>query len=309
MRLLILFLTIIFQNTVAMANELDALSTALPKELQQNTYRLWRGDAPLAKGETPEDIPTLTVYRPRENFINGSAVVIAPGGGYLMLASDLEGIEIASFFTARGITAFVLTYRVNQAARLPASLADGARAIRFVRHYAEHFGIDKKRIGMMGFSAGGHLTASTSVSMPNGLSLSNDSIDRENSRPDFSILGYPWLEATDIDDSGKSPYCHFANENNIACNSEDYTQFKPLNFVNQNTPKTFIYHTTTDKLVPVNGAVEYYQALVKHGVSAEMHLFDHGEHGTGLGGMDPALVSYGDLLDRWLRVHKIIPAI
>ncbi len=178
--------------------------------------------------------------------------------------------------------------------------------MRFVRYHAKSFGIDPNNIGMMGFSAGGHLTASTALGLASELALSDDAIDQQTSRPDFAILGYPWLEATLITESGISEYCRFANFENIPCRSEDYAQYTPLSYVNKSAPPMFIFHTSDDELVPVAGAIDFYKALTQVGVPAEFHGFAHGAHGSGLGGQDANLVSWGELLDGWLRKQGII---
>ena len=231
----------------------------------------------------------------------------APGGGYLALASSLEGLEPAAWFTARGVTAFVLTYRVGTTARLPTPLLDGARAIRFVRAHAAEFQIDPDRIGMMGFSAGGHLAASTAVDATLGRLDATDPIERFSSRPDFLILAYPWREATKVLPSGASSYCTFAMAlRGPACDPKDYAAFAPTAHVSDRTPPTFIYHTTDDETVPVGGSIRFYEALVAHKVPAEFHAFASGRHGSGLGGYSPALSLWPELLDQWLRALNIL---
>jgi acetyl esterase/lipase len=275
--------------------------------LATETYRLWSGRAPNSLGETVSETPTVTIFRPQFPGANAAAVVIAPGGAYVGLASRLEGIEPAAWFTARGLTAFVLTYRTGSSARLPTPLLDGARAIRFVRAHAADFAIDPSRIGMMGFSAGGHLAATTSVDATTGRADAPDPIERFSSRPDFLILGYPWLEGTQLQSSGTSQYCDFANHfGGPSCKSGDFVGFAPLAHVSDKAPPTFIYHTTNDELVSVAGSIRFYEALIAHGVPAEFHGFEAGRHGTGLGGSSPALSLWPELLDRWLRGRGLI---
>lgn len=270
-------------------------------------YRLWLGLAPGATHDVPAETPTLTVYRPFGRTGNGTAVVIAPGGGYTGLAMSLEGREPASWFANHGVTAFVLTYRVGATARLPIPLRDGARAIRWVRTHAADFGVDPGRIGMMGFSAGGHLAASVAVDADAGVAGAPDAVERASSRPDFLVLGYPWLEGTQLS-KGHSQYCDFAiGAGQPACKAEDYARYKPLDGVSSSAPPTFIYHTTSDGLVPVAGSLRFYQALVDHGVPAEIHAFASGPHGTGLGGSDPALSTWPLLLQEWLRGRGLLP--
>jgi acetyl esterase/lipase len=278
-----------------------------PDGLRVDTYRLWPGRAPGAQSDAASETPTLTLFRPPPGRANGTAVVIAPGGGYTDLASSLEGAEPAAWFTARGVAAFVLTYRVGQTARLPIPLFDGARAIRFVRAHAAEFQIDPKRIGMMGFSAGGHLAAMTAVEGAPGDPTSADGIERVSSRPDFLILGYPWLEGTLPDAKGQSQYCSFAQSRaGPPCVSADYARFAPTAKVTAATPPTFIYHTTADDLVPVQGSLRFFEALVAHRVPAEFHAFEAGAHGSGLGGLSASLVLWPDLLQEWMRRRRLL---
>jgi len=280
----------------------------LPAALNQSdTYRLWPGRAPGAAGDTPSDTPTLTVYRPGR-WSNGTAVIIAPGGAYVSLSTTLEGTEPARWFTARGVTAFVLVYRVGRGAVLPVPLLDGARAVRFVRAYADEFKIDPARIGMMGFSAGGHLAATTAVGATPGNPNASDPVERVGSRPDFLILAYPWLEGMQLRPDGGSSYCDFVTADlRIPCNPKDYASYLPLQHVTDNTPPAFIYHTSDDELVPVEGSVRFYLALRAAKVPAEMHVFQTGPHGTGLGGSNPELSHWPELLQEWMRARALLP--
>jgi acetyl esterase/lipase len=293
--------------------------TALPQipasnsfELVQQkieTYRLWPGRAPRAQSDANEETPALTILRPQGGRTNGTAIVIAPGGAYVGLAGMLEGVEPAAWFTARGATAFILTYRVGPKARLPIPLLDGARAIRFVRANAQAFGLDTARIGMMGFSAGGHLAATTAVDATAGEPKSQDPIERVSSRPDFLILVYPWLEGMQVRADGTSSYCDFANRRGggPACQPKEYAQFRPVAHVTRTMPPTFLYHTTDDELVPALGTVRFYEAEVENGVPAELHAFATGPHGSGLGGHGRALSHWPELLEEWLRARQLLP--
>lgn len=271
--------------------------------LKLETYRLWPGRAPQASSDGDDETPTLTLFRPPMGAGNGTAVIVAPGGGYIGLAVDLEGRQVADWFTSRGVTAFLLKYRIGPKARLPIPLLDGARAVRFVRANAKSFRIDPARVGMIGFSAGGHLSAMTATEAATGQADAADPVERVSSRPDFLILGYPWLEATDIRPDGKSWYCIFAKTN---CRPADYVQFSPFRTLRADMPPTFIYHTTNDSLVPVGGSVRFYTALQERKVPVEFHAFQSGPHGTGLGGVDPALGRWPDLLEQWLRALKLL---
>lgn len=271
-------------------------------------YRLWAERAPGAQGDLEDETPTLTVLRPQGGRTNGTAVVIAPGGAYIGLAGMLEGIEPAAWFTARGVTAFILNYRVGPRARLPIPLLDGARAIRFVRANAETFKVDPERIGMMGFSAGGHLAATTAVDAGAGAPDSGDPIERVTSRPDFLILAYPWLEGMQVRADGTSSYCDFAKmRGGPTCDPRDYARFRPVEHVTKAAPPTFLFHTTDDELVPVAGTIRFYEALVSSGVPAELHVFGTGPHGVGLGGRSPALSHWPELLEVWLHSRRLLP--
>jgi acetyl esterase/lipase len=271
------------------------------------SYRLWEERAPGAQSDLDDETPTLTVLRPQGGRTNGTAVVIAPGGAYIGLAGMLEGVEPAAWFTARDVTAFILTYRVGPKARLPIPLLDGARAIRFVRANAEAFDVDPERIGMMGFSAGGHLAATTAVDATAGQPHSKDPIERVSSRPDFLILAYPWLEGTQVREDGSSSYCDFAeSRGGPRCRPQDYAQFRPVAHVTNAMPPTFLFHTTDDELAPVTGTVRFYEALVGSGVPAELHVFATGAHGAGLGGRSAALSHWPQLLEEWLRARGLL---
>lgn len=269
--------------------------------LQLETYRLWPKRAEGASSDDADEIPTITVFRPQAGYANGAAIVVAPGGGYVGLAASLEGRQVADWFASRGVTAFLLKYRVGPRARLPVPLKDGKRAVRFVRGNATKFNIDTKRIGMIGFSAGGHLSAMTAATAEPGVAAAADPLERVSSRPDFLILGYPWLEGTAINEKGESQYCTFTR---TTCRPQDYERYMPIRAVTADMPPTFIYHTTSDELVPVEGSIRFYEALREKGVPVELHVFGWGKHGTGLGGSDPALAQWPELLENWLRAQK-----
>ena len=286
-----------------------AADAPLPGVLHQaSTYRLWPGRAPGAKSDSPSETPTVTWYPPPSGWSNGTAVIVAPGGSYLGLAGVLEGTEPASWFTTRGVTAFVLQYRVGSAARLPIPLFDGARAVRFVRAHAAEFHIDPNRIGMLGFSAGGHLTAMTAARATPGNPGATDPVERVSSRPDFIILGYPWLEGTTVMANGHSQYCDFAiATTHVPCHPQDYSRFTPRLYVTAKVPPTFIYLTSDDGLVPPEGALRFYEELWERHVPVEMHIFEPGGHGSGLGGDDPELSSWPHLLQEWMRHRGLLP--
>ena len=272
--------------------------------LNIQTIRLWTGDAPQAKGTACEDIPTLTILGPRAGTANGSAVVVLPGGAYRGLAADLEGREVADWFTARGFRAFILSYRLTSHGYvLPVPLLDARRAVQLVRARANDYQIDPNRIVIIGFSAGGHLAALAGTQPVPGNPDSPDPIERVPSKPDYMVLGYAWLGAISSDTSHLS-YCKIFNlMDQCEALKAAYT---PELFVTKDTPPTFMYHTYTDQTVPVQQALGFFNALVKAGVPAEMHVFANGPHGTGLGKSDPALDQWPNLLEIWLRAQGLL---
>jgi len=270
------------------------------------TIRLWPGDAPEAKGKACEDIPTLTVFEPHHGTENGSAVVILPGGAYAHLAANLEGRQFADWFTARGFRAFILSYRLSSHGYLlPVPLLDARRAVQTVRARANDYQINPNRIVIIGFSAGGHLAALASTQPVPGNPDAEDPVERVSSRPDYLVLGYPWIGALSPDTSHLS-YCKMFNVMNKC--EEMKAAYSPDLFVTKDTPPTFWYHTFNDKTVPLEQGLRFYEALVKAGVPAEAHIFANGPHGTGLGKGDAALDQWPNLLEIWLRAQGLLTA-
>src|SRR5271157_1105983 len=262
------------------------------------TIRLWPGDAPEAKGKACEDIPTLTIFEPHHGTENGSAVVILPGGAYAHLAANLEGRQFADWFTARGFRAFVLSYRLaSHGYLLPVPLLDARRAMQTVRARASDYKIDPGRIVMIGFSAGGHLAALAATQFVAGKPEAEDAIERVSSRPDFLVLGYPWIGAISSETSHLS-YCKLFNVMD-RCEALR-AAYSPELFVNKDTPPTFWFHTFNDATVPVEQGMRFYESLIKAGVPSEAHIFANGPHGTGLGKADSALDQWPNLLEIWL---------
>jgi acetyl esterase/lipase len=268
------------------------------------TIRLWPGDAPQAKGNACEDTPTLTIMGPRRGNETGSAVVILPGGGYVGLSGNLEGREVADWFAVRGFRAFTLSYRLSSHGYLlPAPLLDARRAIQTVRARARDYQIDPNRIVVVGFSAGGHLAALAGTQFVPGNPAAADPIERVSSRPDYLVLGYPWIGALSSDTSHLT-YCKLFNVMD-RCEALR-TAYSPDLFVTKETPPTFLYHTTNDETVPVEQGLRFYEALIKAGVPAEMHIFANGTHGSGLGRGDAALDQWPNLLENWLRAQGLL---
>ena len=268
------------------------------------TVRLWPGDAPKATGKACEDTPTLTIFDPPTWSENGSAVVILPGGGYENLAAIHEGREIADWFTSLGFRAFVLSYRLSSHGYLlPVPLLDARRAIQTVRARSADYHIDPNRIVAIGFSAGGHLAALAATQPVPGKPDADDPIDRASSRPDYLVLGYPWIGAISSDTSHLS-YCKSFNVMD-RCEALRLA-YSPDLFVTKDTPPTFLFHTFNDETVPVEQGMRFYEALLKAGVPSEMHIFANGHHGVGLGGTDPALEQWPVLLENWLQAQGLL---
>jgi acetyl esterase/lipase len=262
---------------------------------------LWEGGAPGALGTADADKPTLTIYRaPR--VANGTGVIVAPGGGYGALAMDHEGRQVAYWFNAMGVSAFVLKYRLGPRYHHPVELGDAQRAIRIVRTRAQEFGVLTDRIGMMGFSAGGHLTATAGTHFDAGKAGAADPIDRASSRPDFLILGYPVI-------SSDPAIAHAGSFRNLLGEHPDPRLLEDLSNdlrVTPETPPTFLFHTDADTGVPAENSVRFYLALRKAKVPAEMHIFETGVHGVGLALNDPSLSAWPTLLMNWLRARGLL---
>lgn len=262
---------------------------------------LWDNGAPGALGTDEADRPTLTLYRAARSP-NGTAVVVAPGGGYGALAMDHEGRQVASYFNAMGVAALVLKYRLGPKYRHPIPLGDAQRAMRLARSRAADFGIAANRIGMMGFSAGGHLTATAGTHFAAGAADSPDPVERVSSRPDFLILGYPVI-------SFDPAVRHAGSMRNLLGENPDPKLVEDLSNelrVTAETPPTFLFHTNADTGVPAENSVLFYLALRKAKVPAEMHIFETGPHGVGLALGDPALSAWPALLTTWMRGRGLL---
>ena len=271
-----------------------------PPPVDPVTMPLWSGAAPGALGADPADVPTLTYYAPRGN--SGTAVVIAPGGGYGNLAMNHEGRQVANWFNAQGIHAFVLKYRLGPRYRHPIPLSDALRALRTVRARAVEYGIQPGRIGIMGFSAGGHLASTAATQFERANASATDPIDRLDSRPDFVILGYPVIASA-------APYAHQGSFRNLLGDEAPADLRASLSNdtrVTADTPPTFLFHTNADTAVPPENSVLFYMALRKAGVPAELHIFEPGPHGVGLAMNDPVLQAWPPLLSTWLRARGLL---
>ena len=266
------------------------------------TIPLWEQGAPGALGQAPEDQPTLAVYPAVDPRVTGTAVIVCPGGGYGGLAMSHEGRQPANWLNAAGVTAFVLRYRLGPRYHHPIELGDAQRAIRLVRSRAEEFGIRPDRIGIMGFSAGGHLASTAATHFDNGKPDAADPIDHAGSRPDFAILIYPVIEM-------RPPYAHEGSVHNLLGEHPDPALRAELSsdlHVTPETPPTFLFSTSGDDGVPPENSVLFYLALHKAGVPAELHVFEKGKHGVGLDLGDQALGIWPTLLVNWLRGRGLL---
>lgn len=263
---------------------------------------LWSGAAPGAQGTADADIPAITVYLPANTSRAVSAVIVCPGGAYTALSMNHEGRQVANYLNSMGVMAFVLKYRLGPEYHHPVELGDAQRAIRMLRSHATEWRIAADRIGIMGFSAGGHLAMSASTHFDPGDAGAVDTVDRVSSRPDFSVLGYPVISLV-------APWTHQGSKDNLLGPNPDPELAKSLSgelAVTSGTPPTFIFQTNADALVPAENATYYYLALRKEHVPAELHVFERGPHGVGLAMADPALSEWSRLLTNWLRVHAVI---
>jgi acetyl esterase/lipase len=264
---------------------------------------LWPQGAPGALGTAPEDTPQITPYVPDRVDPRRPAVVICPGGGYRNLSMEKEGSKVAEFLNGLGVTAFVLRYRLGPRYRHPIQLGDARRALRIVRARATEFGVQRDRVGLMGFSAGGHLTATVSTHVDRGDPQAADPVDRENARPDFAILAYPVITLAET-------WLHRGSRNMLLSPEQQHPDIlgdlSNERQVTADTPPTFLFHTDADTGVPAENSVSYYLALRRAKVPAELHIYEPGPHGVGLGGTDPALITWPDRLAGWLRTRGLL---
>jgi acetyl esterase/lipase len=241
--------------------------------------------------------PVVSVYKPKDGEATGAAVVVFPGGGYAGQAIDKEGHFVAQWFANRGVVAMVVPYRCGGGKQShPVPLADAKRAVRLMRSRAAEWGVDLAKIGVMGFSAGGHLAASASTLFDLQLEGIDDSLAEVSARPDFSILVYPVIsmrpEVTH-GGSGRNLLGESPNESLVAQMSADEQ-------VTAETPPALIIHSVDDGAVPVANAQRYYDACRKHGVPVEMHLYETGGHGYGMWATEGSVAAWPAVLEGWL---------
>lgn len=268
---------------------------------QPTPVLLWPDGAPGALGTEAKDKPKVLLFRAQDDAAH-PAIVVCPGGGYGHLAMGHEGHQIARWLNGIGITAVVLDYRHRgKGYGHPAPLQDVQRAFRLVRHQSAHWGIDPTKVGVLGFSAGGHLASSVSVHHDDGNASATDAIDRNSCRPDFSVLCYAVL-------AFGQPFSHRGSQRNLLGKEPAdalVAKMSSERHVDSTTPPTFLWHTSNDRVVPARNSVAYYLALLEHKVPCEMHLFEQGRHGIGLG-KGLAAESWPSLCQRWLIIRGIL---
>lgn len=266
-------------------------------------FPLWPQGAPGALGKEPADVPTLTPFLAPKEKATGAAVIVCPGGGYQRLAEH-EGRPVAEWLNTVGVTAFVLKYRLGPRYQHPSMLQDAQRAIRTVRARAAEWGLDPARVGILGFSAGGHLASTAGTHFDAGKTDAADPIERVSSRPSLMILIYPVITMRERTHAGSRRNLLGENPSPellaLLSNEEQVTK---------ETPPAFVVHTVNDAGVPVENSLMFVSALRRAGIPFELHLYERGPHGFGLGTArsdrpaDPILSTWPTHAAAWLRLH------
>lgn len=266
---------------------------------------LWPAGAPGAKGTADGDIPKLTVYLPDKDKATGASVVICPGGGYGHLAIDHEGHQIAQWLNSFGVAGFILQYRHRNSGAgygHPAPLQDAQRAVRTVRSRADEWSVKPDCIGILGFSAGGHLASTGVTHFDDKVYEPRDDIDKASARPDFGVLVYPVISFVE-------PFTHVGSRQNLLgadASRELMEKFSSERQVTAQTPPCFLIHTWEDTGVPAENSVYFYLAMRKAKVPAELHLFAKGPHGFGLGQKIEGTSAWPTLCQNWMKVSGFL---
>ena len=291
----------------------------LPLLSQNQLLPLWEGDPPNYR-ETGEvtifdtaDIvrvrnvqkPDMAIFLPSKKNATGEAVVICPGGGYGILAYDWEGSDIARWLNSAGIAAFVLKYRLpgtrSNIVPYKSPLMDAQRAMRLVRYHAEKWNIDPGKVGIMGFSAGGHLASTLSTHFDSGDPKAEDPVEQQSCRPDFSILVYPVISFT-------REYTHVGSRENLLGKDADpdlVEHFSNELQIKEDTPPAILIHSGDDEAVPVENSMVYYHGLQKMGITSELHIYPYGGHGYSLAIGRGHLSTWPDRVVEWIKyIHQ-----
>lgn len=264
---------------------------------------LWSKGAPHAQGTEELDRPSLTPYPVAADKRSGTAVVICPGGGYQHLAVGHEGDEIAEWLNSLGITAFVLRYRHTNKYPHPSPLLDAQRGIRTVRCRAAEWGVAVDRIGILGFSAGGHLASTAATHFDDGDATSSDPIDRVSCRPDFAVLCYPVISLA------VEPIVHKGSRKTLLGDNPSAELVQLLSNeqqVTEKTPPTFLWHTYEDNGVKAENSILFYLACVKARVPAELHIYEKAPHGIGLGKKYPTAGQWPVQCEAWMKERGLL---
>ena len=246
--------------------------------------------------------PDIAVYLPPKRCATGEAFLICPGGSYGVLSYDWEGVQIAKWLNSKGIAGIIVKYRLpNSKSNIVGHLSpllDVKRAMRLARHHAEEWNFKKDKIGVIGFSAGGHLAATLATCFDEGDKAASDPIEKESCRPDFAGLIYPVITMA-------PPHVHENSRNNLIRSDaadEIVTQYSNELNVGENTPPCFIIHAADDDIVKVENSILMYQALKNKNISVEMHLYPFGGHGFSLAIGKEYLQTWPDRFMDWFRL-------
>jgi acetyl esterase/lipase len=267
-----------------------------------NEIPLWPLAAPQAKSAGADDNPAILLYLPAAHHLT-PGIVICPSGDYMSLSMDHDGRQVAEWLNKLGIAAFVLRYRIAPAYHYPVPLLDAQRAVRYVRSSASLYNVAANEIGIMGFSAGGHLAAMAATRFDAGKTSPGDRIDRMSSRPDFLILAYPLITCS-------QPFRQALACSNLLgenANPNLDAEVSAEKYVTRQTPPTFLFHSYDDPTMSVENSLAFFSALRAAGVPAELHIFEHGPHSVGATPDDPVLSTWPKLLENWFRERGLLP--
>ncbi len=305
LKLFVFFLSIVFVNAFSFSQNkiIDIWNGNIPGAIKNDTVKenifYLKNGAPRIRNVTD---PTLTVFKPAEGKANGTAIIVCPGGGYSHLAFDPEGTNVAKLLNEYGITVFVLKYRLPDDRIMKnksiGPLQDVQESIRIVRRNAKNWNINPDKIGVMGFSAGGHVAASAST-------LYKDKVydsDTTSARPDFSILIYPVI-------SMRAEITHKGSRDNLLGDNPDeklVEHFSAEFQVNKNTPQAFLVCAEDDPAVPIENSIQYFLALKKYNIPAELHIYEKGGHGFGLAKNGGTESHWPDACINWLKENGLL---
>jgi len=299
--LIIVFLTLFISNSYTQNPVLKVWPNGIPGEIKNDTYteKVTENNGVITRYEKVTD-PTLTIFLPDADKATGTAVIICPGGGYGALAFDHEGYAVARWLNENGIAGIILKYRLPSDLIMKnksvGPLQDAQEAIRIIRRNREHWKIDPHKIGILGFSAGGHLASTLSTHYSEKV---YDVTDTTSARPDFSLLIYPVITAD-------SSFTHMGSRRNLIgdkASKDAVRHFSNELQITRTTPPAFLVHSSDDKAVPVKNSLVYYEGLIKNNITAEMHIFQIGGHGYGLSAGKGTQASWPELCIKWLNAN------